>query len=296
MSIKFGIIGYSHGNGHPFSWSIACNGYKKKYLDLIPYKNIRNYLPKYDLNYHKIKNAEVTHIWTHNLKVSKLIGKVCNIKNISKSLKELTESVDAILFLRDDLISRKKYLKEVLRSGKPVYLDKFIALKELEVKKYLRYQKYDGQIFSESPFCNSKKLILNKKELKEIGKIKAIYAISNGSWESYSSHVVQPVLKFIKVKKILKYNLIKSNQVNNLNIKWSNKIITNFITLGKSFGGIYINIIGEKSEKKISWDFDAVFGDFIVTIKKFIYMIENKKKLILKKEYLLLSKVLEKGL
>ena len=114
MELKYGVIGISSGNGHPFSWSIACNGYSKKNISKIPFKRVRDYLPKYDMNLCKVEGVEVTHIWTQNKNKSQLIAKICNIKNISKNIIELASSVDAILFLRDDIEFREKYLKKLM--------------------------------------------------------------------------------------------------------------------------------------------------------------------------------------
>ena len=104
MKLKYGVIGISNGNGHPYSWSIACNGFSKNKINKIPFKRVRDYLPKYEINLCKIDSVEVTHVWTQNKKKSELIAKTCNIKNISKNISELASSVDAILLLRDEMI------------------------------------------------------------------------------------------------------------------------------------------------------------------------------------------------
>ena len=46
--MKLGIIGQSQGNGHPYSWSAILNGFKKKYLENVPYPLIKKYLTNID--------------------------------------------------------------------------------------------------------------------------------------------------------------------------------------------------------------------------------------------------------
>ena len=148
--LKLGIVGFSKGNGHPISWAAACNGYSKKNFHKIPFKRIADYLPKYDLEICKINDAKVTHIWTQDYNYSKLIAKISNINTVCKKLKDLHQNVDAILFLRDDIESREKYLIELIKTGKPIYIDKFIHYEKKKIHKFFKLQKYEGQIFSES--------------------------------------------------------------------------------------------------------------------------------------------------
>ena len=296
MNIKYGVVGFSQGNGHPYSWSIACNGYSKKNLNLIPFEQIKNYLQKYDFEHYKIPGVEVSHIWTQNIKNSKKIAHVCNIKNVCKSLKQLINSVDAILFLRDDVLSREKYLPLVLKSGKPVFVDKFIHLNKKDTKKLLNMQKFKGQIFSESSFSNCKKLILNDKELSDLGELKLIIGISPSLWNTYAIHLIDSTFKFFSNKKILDFSSLNSKDITSMNIRWSNNLITNYTTVKDSNIKVQLDLIGEYSQKKITWDIDTVFDNFISSIKKFTYMINNKKFNTNKQKYIFIADILEKGL
>ena len=56
MKLKFGVVRFSSGNGHPFSWSIACNGYSSKNLSKIPFPRVKEYLPNYDMNLCKLND------------------------------------------------------------------------------------------------------------------------------------------------------------------------------------------------------------------------------------------------
>ena len=295
MKLKYGVIGFSSGNGHPFSWSIACNGFSSKNLAKIPFKRVRDYLPKYDMNLCKVDNVEVTHVWTQNKKYSELIANICSIKNVSKNIDELASSVDAILFLRDDIVFREKYLNKLIQTGKPILVDKFLHFNSEKVRQFLKNQKFHGQLFSESPLIHNKKIILNKKERDEIGKIKLINASVSGSWMQYAIHIIEPVLKMIKNKKIIKITSTKTKNSTTVTLKWSDDLITVFSTIKNSNFIPFTEIIGSRSSLRINWDFDYIFDDFITSLKSFTHIVKNKKYIRLDDHHYMIAKILNAG-
>ena len=296
MKIKLGVVGFSVGNGHPISWSIACNGYSKINLKKIPFKRILEYLPKYDLNCCKINDAEVSHIWTQDQKYSKFIAKVCKIKNICKSIDELTSSVDAILFLRDDIDTREKYLYEIIKSGKPIYVDKYLHYDPKKVSNILNKQKFKGQIFSESPLVNNKKIIFNQNELKSLGKIKLINSVVSGSWKQYSIHIIEPALRFLKYKNIKKINNIKTKSINSVTINFNDDTVVMFTTIKDADFTPFTELTGSLSSVRINWDFDYVFDDFLTTLRRFINIVRNKKFLIKNNHHIFLAKIINSAI
>tara|TARA_Y200000002_G_scaffold376404_1_gene380202 strand:- start:287 stop:1177 length:891 start_codon:yes stop_codon:yes gene_type:complete len=295
MKLKYGVVGFSSGNGHPFSWSIACNGYSDRNLSRIPFKRVRDYLPKYNLNLSKIDAVEVTHVWTQNLRYSELIAKTCKIKTVCKNIEELASSVDAILLLRDDIILREKYLNKLIKYGKPILVDKFIHFDSKKLKKFLKNQIFQGQLFSESPLIHNKKIILNKKEKNQIGKIKLINASVSGSWIQYSIHIIEPVLRMLKNKKILKISSTKTKNSTSVTLKWSDNLITVFNTIDGVNFIPFTEIIGTKSCMRINWDFDYVLDDFISSLKSFTYAVKNKRYIKKDKHHNTVARILNAG-
>ena len=78
--LKLGIIGSSHGNGHPYSWSSIINGFNMALLEKCPYRVIIDYLKNQKIK--QFPYAEITHIWTQNYNESQLISSITNIPNI----------------------------------------------------------------------------------------------------------------------------------------------------------------------------------------------------------------------
>ena len=113
---KIGMVGWSFGNGHPYSWSGIING-TSEYNS--PYKIINSYLGK---NYKsKFKNFKITHVWTQDYWISKSIARYSGIPVICKTLREMESSVDAVIIARDDYIHNYKLTKEFLEAKVPIF-------------------------------------------------------------------------------------------------------------------------------------------------------------------------------
>ena len=74
QKLRFGIIGMSEGNGHPYSWAAIFNGFNKHKMAFCPFKSIPEYLQKENYPDDFLSNyGEVTHIWTQEPEISKQI-------------------------------------------------------------------------------------------------------------------------------------------------------------------------------------------------------------------------------
>ena len=102
VKIKLGLICFSKGNGHPYSWSAIINGYNKKLMKNCGFPTISKYLDRKSFPKDQIKRTEVTHIWSQNHKISSHIAKTTFINNIVKNYKDLIGN-DGILLARDDV-------------------------------------------------------------------------------------------------------------------------------------------------------------------------------------------------
>ena len=92
--LKLAMLGMTEGNGHPYSWSIIINGkYNASALAECPYAAIIDYISKQPTNTLGIENAEVSHIWTDNLKDAEHVAKVAEIENIVSDPKDVIGEV-----------------------------------------------------------------------------------------------------------------------------------------------------------------------------------------------------------
>ena len=100
--IKLAMLGMTEGNGHAYSWSIIINGdYDLKSLSKCPYPGIIDYISKQPKNTLGIKNTKVTHVWTEDVKESKLVSDIAKIPNIVEKPEDVIGKVDAVLISTD---------------------------------------------------------------------------------------------------------------------------------------------------------------------------------------------------
>lgn len=285
--IKAGIIGlFEKGNGHPFSYSSIINGYSEKGYKKSQYSNILNYLKKKKSKDFKIKNVQITHAWTQNPNLTKVLCAASKIKNSVRNYSSMLDKVDALIIARDD--KHYEISKPFLEKKIPVFIDKPLSLNKKELNFFFKYLK-KGQLMSTSGLRYSKETQVLKREIKRLGKVKFIMANVVNDWKKYGVHMLEVLdeIGFLDVKKIEKinskyvsYNLVNKNNTN---------IIIN--CLGKNSQIYNISVFGEKG--KFSIDFSDNFTAFKNTLKKFFHMTKTKKALINPSRTIKIMKILK---
>lgn len=278
--IKLGIIGMSEGNGHPYSWSAIFNGYNSNEMKQCDFPVILDYLSKQTWPNDQIKNAKVTHIWTQDKSQSKRIAKASLIDNIVDNPVDMIGHVDAILLARDDAKNHLRFANEFLKAGLPIYIDKPIALSSADLDEIYNLEKFKGQIFTCSALRYAKEFIITPKAHKKLGEIRQIHAISPKSWDKYSVHIIEPVLKMLDQNdSVLSYQndgLIYSstNHSRGLSVLWKSGILTRFFTLSDAQSPLSITLYGTKSSLML--EFKDSFSAFKSALEDFILQVQEK--------------------
>jgi hypothetical protein len=272
--IKVGIIGlHDKNNGHPFSYSSIINGYSEKGYKLSEYLNILKYLKKKKTKEFKINNVKITHAWTQNLKLTKILCKASKIKNPVKNYLSMLGHIDALIIARDD--KHYEISKPFLQKEIPVFIDKPLSFKQKELNFFKKYM-LKKQLMSTSGLRFSSEIDILKKGIKKLGKVKFIIANVVNDWERYGVHMLDIIdeIGFLDVKKIQKlqsqytsYNILTKKNVN---------IIIN--CLGK--GTQIYNITTYGTKGKCSVDFKDNFTAFKNTLTHFFSMVDKKKLII----------------
>lgn len=270
MTIRLGVIGSSEGNGHPYSWSAIFNGYDISAMQKCEYPVIPEYLSEQNWPEARILDAKVTSIWTQDMKLSERIAKASLIEHISSSLEELGNRVDAILLARDDAENHHHFAREFLLTGKPIYIDKPIALSITALNDLYALQQYPGQIFTCSALSYGNEFRLSNEDCSKLGCIKSVSAFTPKSWEKYAVHIIEPVLKIIKPNcSIVESNVINySNESRCLSVKWDNNVKAAFNTLGNINSPVKIKIEGSIGSKELI--FRDSFSAFKMALQDFI--------------------------
>lgn len=272
--IKLGVIGFSDGNGHPYSWSAIFNGYNKTEMDLCGFPAISDYLSKRLLPEESIKGAKITHVWTQDINLSNHIARATYIEHSCNSLDELIGGVDAVLLARDDWQSHVEIGLKLLKSGKPIYIDKPITVNLKSLKILDDAQKFEGQIFSCSALRFSHQLRLTKNEKKSLGTIQYINSSVPKTWEKYSVHLIDPIVGLFATGDIVSNIEHRvTGEINESQVIWESGLITNFSTFGSLPSKLQFELIGDKSSKTIIWD-DA-FSSFKAALEMFVHQLKS---------------------
>lgn len=261
-TLRLGILGLSPGNGHPYSWSAIFNGYDATYMDKCPFPVIPEYLSRQDFPEACIPYAEVTHIWTQDIEVSRGVARAANIKTIVNNYEDMIGQVDAILLARDDPASHVEMSLPFLKAGLPIYIDKPIANSLNDLERLFAAEQYEGQIFSCSALRYAKELNISQQELAQLGEIQYIDAVISKDWEKYGIHLLDPIFNLIGYPK--EYPVVTSAGTEDkkvVTVAWD-KIIIKLSTLGALSVPITIQLYGTKGTCSL------VFRDTFFAFKK----------------------------
>lgn len=193
--VRLGLIGFSPGNGHPYSWSAICNGYNSMLMEDCGFPVIPRYLEKQSFPEDSIKSAQVTHIWTQDEGLSAHIARATNIQFLVDDFKDMIGEVDGILLARDDAENHLFFAAPFLDAGLPIYIDKPLALTVEDAREILDRQVFPGQIFSCSALRYAREFTISAAQYKKLGKVKFIVGSTPKDWDKYSIHVIEPLLR-----------------------------------------------------------------------------------------------------
>lgn len=261
-TLRLGILGLSPGNGHPYSWSAIFNGYDATHMNRCPFPVIPEYLSQQDYPEACIPYAEVTHIWTQDIEVSRDVARAANIETIVNNYEDMIGQVDAILLARDDPASHVEMSLPFLKAGLPIYIDKPIANNLNDLERLFEAEQYEGQIFSCSALRYAKELNLSQQELAELGEIQYIDAVISKDWEKYGIHLLDPIFNLIGYPK--EYPVVTSVGIEDkkvVTVAWD-KTIIKLSTLGALSVPITVQLYGTKGTRSL------VFSDTFFAFKK----------------------------
>lgn len=271
VSLRFGVIGLSAGNGHPYSWSAVFNGYDHAEMLGCGFPMIPQYLALQEWPKVKISGARVTCVWTQSTQVSEKIARAAYIDHIVSCPTEMIGQVDGVLLARDDAENHLSFAAPFLDAGLPVYIDKPLALSMTDLENIYSHEQYAGQIFSCSALKFAQEFRLSDSELENIGQIHEIHAITPKSWDKYAIHIIEPVLGIVgledRVEAISRFSVRGTGA--GLRVAWESGATTLFSALGDDTKGpIAIRVMGDRGWKDLI--FKDSFSCFKLALENFV--------------------------
>jgi len=208
--LKLGIVGMSAGNGHPYSWAAIINGdYNEKTMADCGFAGIPLYLAA-NCDTLGIDEAQVTHIWAQERKISEHIAQASLIDNITENLEDMIGQVDAILLARDDPENHVQMAKLFIEADVPIFIDKPLAITTDDLN-YFAEQNAAGKFFMS---CSSMRYATENRtvtqEIDSLGTIELATAVGKKDWAKYGVHMLEGLFallddpKAVSVKHISK--------------------------------------------------------------------------------------------
>lgn len=294
--IRFGVIGMSEGNGHPYSWSAIFNGYDKEFMKNCPFPVIPEYLSerKFPEEY-LTEKGEVTHIYTQNFAISEDVAKSSRITNIVNDPEEMIGKVDAILLATDDGENHYKMAKPFIEAGLPIYIDKPLAISIDDALRIYELQQYSGQVYTCSALRFANELMISSDEREALGNIFHVEAIVPKKWDTYAIHVIEPIVSQLPLRgKLQQVKTIKKHGFHHCLIEWENT--TAYIKTTGNFKSTIDFIYYGESNYTVNKVFKDSFSCFKKALNLFTDIINKEKvKVIDQLETLEIIEIIDKA-
>ncbi len=294
-NLRLGVIGFSPGNGHPYSWSAIFNGYNPEVMEGCGFPVIPRYLEKQQFPASAIEGALVTHVWTQDTSISKHIAEAANIPNVCSEVADFYGEVDAVLLARDDAESHLTIGLDLLKAGMAVYIDKPLALTAADADLLISSQHYPGQLFSCSAMRYAPEFQLDQAELNSLGEVGAVHAMVPKDWEKYAVHVIEPALKLIPGRgALLRTSVWRSDDRVTLLAEFANGPELQINTMGRSVAPLSITLFGIREWKRL--EFNDTFRAFRAALQDFVAGVRLRDVRITPDEMLDVVRIVEAGL
>lgn len=223
--LKLGIIGMSEGNGHPYSWSAIINGdFNREEMAECGFAGIPIYLEA-NKDTLGIDDAQVTHVWTQDSKISEHIARASLIENVVDKAEEMIGQVDAVLLARDDPENHVAMAQPFLEADVPIFIDKPLAITHEDLA-YFAEQNNKGKLFmSSSSMRYSCECRTAKTDLASLGELELATVVGKKDWVKYGVHMLEALFAVLDDPKAVSVQHISESGKDIVLVKFENELL-----------------------------------------------------------------------
>jgi predicted dehydrogenase len=193
--LKIGILGYTEGNGHPYSWSAMFNGYDREFMEReCPFPVISDYLGKQPKETFGIEGAKITHICCTGyecIERARHVAKASLIENVTERPEDMIGEVDAVICATDNGNEHVERCLPFLSAGIPMFIDKPLVNTEEDLKTFIRLRNEGKRFISSSSLRYCKEIEPYYGSTYEFGDLRYICSPMPKRWEEYGIHAVE---------------------------------------------------------------------------------------------------------
>ena len=229
--IDIGMIGFSEGNGHPYSFSSIINGYDSDAFKNTEWGVIHDYLEKKDRSEFGFDNVEVTHVWSQDKEESKQLATCAKIKNVVDEKEQMLGKVDGVIIARDDYENHLELSREFLENDLFVFIDKPLCL-DLEELRYFKKYLEKGRLMSKAGVRYATELDGLRANTDSFGDIKSVKGTVINNMNKYGIHMLYGIfgVKDFEIKTV-EY---EKGKTENLRLKTIDNTFIDIEALGRS--------------------------------------------------------------
>lgn len=187
--IRLGILGFSEGNGHPFSFSAIVNGFDDAAFADAGWPVIRDYLRRRPASDFGIGEMAVTQVWMPDPAMAQALARGCRVDTIADTPEAMLDQVDAVIVARDDWNSHLPLARRFLERGLCVFVDKPLTLDADELAWFMPYVR-KGKLMSCAGLRNAVELDPVRNGGGDYGGIRSIRCAVCLDWDRYGVHML----------------------------------------------------------------------------------------------------------
>jgi predicted dehydrogenase len=187
--LRLGVIGFSAGNGHPFSFSAIVNGYDGAAIRAAGWGVIADYLDRQDPVDVGLAGARVAACWAPDPAIAAQIAAAARIERVLPPA-EMPGAVDAVIVARDDWRSHAPLAMPFLEAGIPVFVDKPLTLDPAELDAFAPYLD-NGLLMSCSGMRYARELDALRADPAAIGRLQLVTGAVVLDFARYGVHLLE---------------------------------------------------------------------------------------------------------
>ena len=200
-TLRIGILGYTEGNGHPYSWSAMFNGYDRERMEKeCPFPVIPDYLGKQPKETLGIEGAKITQICCtgyEGIERAEHIAKASLIENVVEHPEDMIGEVDAVICATDNGNEHVERCRPFFEAGLPMFIDKPLVNTEEDLKQFIRWRREGKKFISSSCMRYAKEYEPYYASTYEMGRLMYICSPMSKKWEEYGIHAIEQMFPLL---------------------------------------------------------------------------------------------------
>lgn len=198
--LKIGILGFTEGNGHPYSWSAMLNGYDKEEMETCSFPVIPRYLEKQPAHTFGIPGAKITCVCctgAADRAEAEHIARAAHIPTVYSRPEEMIGRVDAVIVATDDGNEHVERCRPFIEANIPMFIDKPLVNTEEDLRTFVEWRAAGAKFISSSCMRYGKDQEPYYNNHYELGEIRYICSPMAKKYETYGIHALERMYPFL---------------------------------------------------------------------------------------------------